>query len=201
VEITTSVIFLLIFNFQFLIFNEFLNVSIFQFLNLLFLFYIASVLVVIFVFDLKHYLIPDKVLFPAIIIAFVYRVLGNWKLPAWPVGREIGNLTFVLNYFYAILAGAGFFFLLWLISKGKWMGFGDVKLAVLLGLILGFPNILAALFSAFFIGSVVSIFLMAKKIKGMKSEVPFAPFLIAGTFIAMFWGDKIINWYLGLILF
>ena len=75
------------------------------------------------------------------------------------------------------------------------MGFGDVKLAVLMGLLLGFPDILTALFLAFLFGAVVGLVLMIFKGKKLKSEVPFAPFLITGTFLALFWSDAIINWY------
>src|SRR3989344_4594705 len=74
VEVATGLIFLLIFNFQFS-----MN---FQFFNFFFLFYVSSALIIIFVYDLKNYLIPDTVLFPAIVIAFLYRILEflllNW---------------------------------------------------------------------------------------------------------------------------
>ena len=80
------------------------------------------------------------------------------------------------------------------------MGFGDVKLAVLLGLILGLPNILAALFLAFFFGAIIGVSLMLLNQKGLKSELPFAPFLILGTFMALFWGPEILNWYMGLFI-
>jgi len=181
VEISTAVIFLLIFNFQFSIFNK---LSISQFLNLGFLFYIASVLIIIFVYDLKHYIIPDKILFPAIIISFAYRVFENFAM--------LGN------YLIAVIIGSGFFFTIWLVSRGKWMGFGDVKLAVLLGLLLGFPNILVGLFLAFFFGAIIGVILMAGQKKGLKSEIPFGPFLITGSFVAIFFGSQIIQWYLSI---
>jgi len=162
-------------------------------LALCFMLYVSCSMIVIFVYDLKHYLIPDNVLFPAIIITFMYRLfsgvfIGNWEL-------EIGH------FLLAALIASGFFLSIFLISRGKWMGFGDVKLAILLGLVLGFPNILVALFLSFFFGAIIGIILMSLKKKGLKSEVPFGPFLIAGTIIALFWGSQIVSWYTHFVLF
>lgn len=78
------------------------------------------------------------------------------------------------------------------------MGAGDIKLAFLMGLMLGYPNILVALFLAFFIGAIMGAGLIILGKKTMKSEVPFGPFLVLGTFIALFWGKIIINWYISL---
>ena len=80
------------------------------------------------------------------------------------------------------------------------MGFGDVKLAVLMGLLLGMPNILAALFLAFFFGAIIGVILMVFKKKSLKNEIPFGPFLITGTFLALFWGSQLINWYLNFLI-
>ena len=148
-------------------------------------------------------------MFPAIVIAFLYRILEflilNWGLiENWKL--KIENSALLLNYFYAIIIGSGFFLAIFLFSRGAAMGFGDVKLAVLMGLVLGFPNILVGLFLAFFFGAIIGVILMVfpfgaaqgKYKKGLKSEIPFGPFLIAGTFIAIFWGSAIINWYLKL---
>ena len=79
------------------------------------------------------------------------------------------------------------------------MGVGDIKLAFLMGLILGYPNILVALFLAFLIGAIIGVGLMVFGKKTIKSEVPFGPFLVAGTFIALFFGKEIINWYVSSI--
>ncbi len=189
VEAVTGLVFFLIYYF-FISQGSTVNFTGMKFtvyLNLAFLFYVSSVLIIIFVYDLKHYIIPDKILFPAIGIAFVYRIFQNLS----PV--SIGG------YFSAALIGSGFFLFIFLISGGRWIGFGDVKLAILLGLILGFPNILAGLFLAFFLGAIIGIILMIfGKSAGwrIKSEIPFGPFLITGTFIALFFGNAIINWYL-----
>ena len=75
------------------------------------------------------------------------------------------------------------------------MGFGDVKLAILMGLLLGMPNVFVALFLAFLFGAIIGLILMVCGRKGLKSEIPFGPFLIVGTFIALFFGDQIIQWY------
>jgi prepilin signal peptidase PulO-like enzyme (type II secretory pathway) len=176
VELLTGFIFLLVFHFQIASFDSYVSYSLLSF----FWYYIASSLLVIFVYDLKFFLIPDKVLFPAILVAVLYH--------------------FGLTYFLAAALASGFFLALFLVSKGTWMGFGDVKLAILLGLLLGFPNILVGLFLAFFFGAVVGVTLMyaplpkAHKI-GLKSQLPFAPFLIAGTFVALFWGTTLIDFY------
>lgn len=177
VELATGIIFLLIFNPQ-------------NIINSVFMFYVSSSLIVIFIYDLKHYLIPDAVLLPAIAASIVYRILEFLNFRNWD-----------LFGIWAAIIGSGFFLFIFLISKGRWMGFGDVKLAVLLGLITGFPNILVALFLAFFFGAIIGIILMANGKKKLKSEIPFGPFLISGTFIAIFWGDKIIEWYFKLFNF
>ena len=70
-----------------------------------------------------------------------------------------------------------------------------------MGLFLGFPDILVALFLAFLIGAMIGLGLIIFKKKGLKSEIPFGPFLITGTLIALFWGNQIINWYLNLITY
>jgi leader peptidase (prepilin peptidase)/N-methyltransferase len=69
-----------------------------------------------------------------------------------------------------------------------------------MGLFLSWPNILAALFSAFFIGAIIGIGLIIAGKKTLKSQVPFGPFLVIGTFIALFWGQNLINWYINLIV-
>jgi len=177
IEIITAILFLVIFiaTPQYTIYNI---------LNTFFLFYISSALIVIFVYDLKHYLIPDKILFPAIIVALIYNLIPPY------------NIQKILYVFLAAIIASAFFLVIFLISKGKWMGFGDVKLAFLMGLLLGMPNVLAALFLAFFFGAIIGLILMAFEKKSLKSEIPFAPFLIIGTFIAMFYGNQIIQWYL-----
>lgn len=189
VELATGLIFVSIYNLpavftqQFsLLYQGLGGQAIFNFIYCL---TISSFLIIIFVYDLKHYIIPDKVIYPAIVIAFIYNLLR--------LNLEPGR--FSLGVFWAALAAAGFFAAIVLISKGKWMGIGDIKLAALMGLILGSPGILVALLSAFFIGAVAGLGLIAAGKKKLSSEVPFGPFLVTGTFIALFWGERIIAWY------
>lgn len=200
IELVSGVLFVLVFNF--LGFDWKLKIGNWKLIELCLMFYITSSLIVIFVYDLKHYLIPDVVLFPAIIITFLYRLfenlfigsfIGNWEL-------KIGNFTPLISYFFAVIIASGFFLIIFLLSKGRAMGFGDVKLAILMGLLLGFPNILVALFLAFFFGAIIGIILMVFNRKSFKSEIPFGPFLITGTFITLFFGEKIINWYFKMFL-
>ena len=77
---------------------------------------------------------------------------------------------------------------------------GDAYLVILLGLILGLPEILSALFLAFFLGAVYGIIMLAMKKKKMKSQVPFAPFLVLGTLITLLFYSPIINWYFSLFM-
>lgn len=156
-----------------------------------FLLVISAFLIVIFVYDLKHYLIPDKVIFPAIAVAFLYHSLSSWFFGSWN------------SWFYglgAAFGAMGFFLLIFLISRGNWLGFGDVKLVFFLGLILGWPNVLAGLFLSFMIGALIGTILIFFGKKGLKSEVPFAPFLVMGTLIALFWGEKFVSWYFNFII-
>jgi len=191
VEIATGVLFIIaLTNFQFLIFN-FQSISNFQFLNLIFYLFFISILIIVFVYDLKHMLIPDKVIFPAIVIAAVYAVINIFA------SSRTGHALFLQLIAAAI--GSAFFYLLYAISRGKWIGFGDVKLAVFMGLVLGWPNILAGLLLGFLFGGIIGIILVLIFSKKMKSQVPFGPFLVVGTLIAMFWGQEIVRWYLQFI--
>jgi len=192
VEIFTGLLFLLIFNFQSPIFNQF---SIFNFQHLLVTGYwllVTCFLIIIFVYDLKHYIIPDKVIYPAILVSGIWYFVSSIFFHSYTRYE-------ILNTIYSALGAGLFFFLIVLISRGKWMGVGDIKLAFLMGLLLGFPKILVALFSAFLFGAIIGIGLIILKKKTIKSEVPFGPFLVTGTFIAIFFGENVINWYLNFL--
>ena len=153
------------------------------------LFVVSCFLIIIFVYDLKHYIIPDKIIYPVIIVSGIWYFVSGIFLNLYTKYE-------ILNTIYSAFGAAAFFLAIVLVSRGKWMGVGDIKLAFLMGLILGFPNILAALFLAFLIGAIIGVGLIAAQKKTFKSEVPFGPFLVTGTFIALFWGENIINWYL-----
>jgi prepilin signal peptidase PulO-like enzyme (type II secretory pathway) len=154
--------------------------------------FVFSCLVIIFVFDLKHYLIPDKVIYPAITLTLLYQFFNIWNFGHWDL---FGIWSLVLGILPSL-----FFLAIILISHETWMGFGDFKLSILMGIILGWPKILVSLFFAFFIGAIVGLILIFLKRKTMKSQIPFAPFSVSGTFLAMFFGERIIDWYLNLIL-
>lgn len=202
VESFTGILFVLVLNYELGIRNQ----GIFDFqgsLNLLFLILNSCFLILIFVFDLKHYIIPDKIIYPAIVIAFLYLLFESLRFKIWGLS-EIWDLGFGIFKglrlpLLAAFSAGGFFFLLWFLSRGKWLGFGDVKLAFFMGLFLGWPNILVGLFSAVLIGATIGLVLVGLGKKTLKSQVPFGPFLVTGTFIALFLGQNLIKWYLNLL--
>jgi len=97
------------------------------------------------------------------------------------------------EYFLAAVGAVGFLGLLYLITKGKGMGLGDVKLAVFMGLFLGGQKTILAFYMAFVIGALVSLILMIFKKANRKTLIPFGPFLILGILVAWFWGNEIIK--------
>lgn len=172
VEIATGLLFLLILNSQFSMLQVYYII-------------ITCFLIVIFVYDFKHYIIPDKVIYPALLLA-----TGYWLLVP----------GFSYSTLLSALGAGGFFLSLVLISRGKWMGLGDVKLAVLMGLVLGWPNILLALFLAFISGALIGLFLILAKKKTWQSQIPFGPFLSAATLATLLFGDYLIKMIEVLIL-
>jgi len=151
----------------------------------LLIFAIIPFLIIIFVYDLKRYIIPDKVIYPAIGIVLIYDLWMSW----------MSDIPWMSDILISAFGAAAFFAAIVFGSRGRWMGAGDIKLAFLMGLVLGFPNILAALSLAFVLGAIMGVGLIILGKKTMKSEVPFGPFLVAGTLIALFWGHELINWY------
>ncbi|MFA7142007.1 MAG: prepilin peptidase [Candidatus Paceibacterota bacterium] len=162
-----------------------------DFLNLLFCFFITTCFILIFVFDYKWLIIPDGVTFTGIGVTLIYLFSNTFILNAMTLDEL---LVRVLTSFIVFL----FFFALYFFSDKKAMGFGDVKLVILLGLLLGFPNIIPALFLAFALGAVIGLLSMKFKKLGLKSEIPFGPFLVVGAFIALFFGNYLVEWYLNL---
>ena len=156
--------------------------------------FLASVFIVVAGFDLKHYLILDKVIFPVLGIVLIRNFLSDLSTGIWSIGN---------GYFLSGIIGAGiiagFFFLQYIFSKGRWIGFGDVKYGLLLGAFAGFELSLVLLMVAYILGAFVGLGLIAINKKQLSSKLPFGTFLSASAIIVMLAGDKILNWYLKLI--
>ena len=159
-------------------------------IDMSFLLFAVCYLVLIFWHDYDFMLISDMVVYPAMIVTIFYQI---YKYTQSPLG--IADIHSPLTS--SLIAGLGaamFFFLLIWISKGKWIGGGDVKLGFLAGLIVGFPKILFVFFLTYLIGSVVSLGLIALKKKTWKSQIPFGPFMVTAILIVLFWSDQIQFW-------
>lgn len=146
-------------------------------------------LAILFAYDTKWFLLPDKVVFPLMGVAAGYGI--------FTVLGQSDTLGAVLSIGGAVLVLAGLYLLLWIISRGRWIGFGDVKLGLVLGLLVGtWPLALLTLFLANLIGCLIVIPGLVTKKLSRTTQVPFGPMLIVASFIAVLWGNHIINWYL-----
>lgn len=146
-------------------------------------------LAILFAYDAKWFLLPDRIVFPLIGLSAVFAGLGL-----------VGTSDMVASLFSvggAILILSGLYLALWLISKGSWIGFGDVKLGVALGLLLGqWELAFFALFLANLIGCLIVIPGLVTKKLSRTTQVPFGPMLIGGFFLAALFGTQFISWYL-----
>lgn len=177
VEFSTGLVFALIGSYFFVLENPA------TYLTTLYYLAIFSILVVIFVYDLKYMEIPMIVLWIGVAIAVLYFLANDWRT------FELAQTILSLGIFSGSLAGALaflFFFSLAYFSKETWMGYGDAYIGLLAGLIVGWPNILWTLVFSFTIGAAFGIALIFTKKKTMKSQVPFAPFLVLGILLTVF---------------
>ena len=154
------------------------------------LFYI-SLFMVLLVIDLEHGLILNKIVYPALVVALLLSIFLSLFLPQIEIVPEIKQA--------AIGGGIGVvvFFLIVIVSRGG-MGWGDVKLAALIGLVTGFPLIIVALLMGIILGGLAAVLLLGLKIRKRKEAIPFGPFLAVATIVTLLWGNDILNWYLGL---
>lgn len=146
--------------------------------------FVLAVFVLIFIMDARWYVILDKVSLPAAAIVVILNILAGYS---WQ------------NLLLSATIGTGFFLIQYAVSRGKALGGGDVRLGLLLGVALGWPNILAAIFLGYGIGAVSSVALLIFKKKNWKSIVPLGTFLTVGGVITLLFGDLIVSWYLQII--
>jgi leader peptidase (prepilin peptidase) / N-methyltransferase len=142
---------------------------------------LLATLVVVTAIDLKHQLIPDVITLPGIVVGLAANL-------------AIGHVSW-LDSVIGIVMGGGLFLVIILVSRGG-MGGGDMKLGAMLGAFLGWKALLFALFAAIVLGGVVAIAVLVSGLRGRKDPIPFGPFLAAGGAMALFWGERIINWWL-----
>ncbi len=150
--------------------------------RLLIVLVIISSLLIIFFTDLKFGIIPIK----PVVVALVASMVMHLLLPY--------DSAQVINYFLSGVALSSFFLSIFLITRGKGMGFGDVIYAFLMGFILGYPKVILGFYIAVLSGAIIPIVILTikkKKIRG--ATIPFGPFLVAGTIISLFWGNLLIE--------
>lgn len=156
-------------------------------IELLYYFFIVSSLVVLFFIDLRFGILPFSIILPASLVTFLYILLNTSYM--------------IQNYLYAALGAFAFFLILFLVTRGRGMGFGDVVYSFLMGLLLGFPQIITGLYLAFVSGAVISLVLVWLRKKKMQGgTIPFGPFLVFGTIVALLWGEPILHFVLGYLL-
>ena len=136
----------------------------------------------IFVVDMEHHIIPNRIVFPGLVVALAIASF-------WP---ELGIAKAAMG------AGAGFGLMLLLyLIPGMVIGEGDVKLAAVVGAAVGFPVVFISLGLSFVLGGVVAAGILLAKRGGRKTEVPFGPFIAVAALVSLMWGGPILDWYMG----
>lgn len=146
---------------------------------------IAYFLIFVFVYDYLYQEIWDRATTIPALIYIPFALYFSWD--TWQ------------SLLLGAVIGAGFFYLQFTLSKGRWVGGGDVRLGFFMGVILGTPKIILALLLAYVIGAFWSVFLILTKRKTIKDVTAFGTYLTLGTFISLLFGEAIIEFYMGLL--
>ncbi len=151
-----------------------------------FLFCLFAVLLVIFLTDLQYLIIPDSLVVLGGLFIFAYRLFSS-PSDLFPT-LLVGLMSFL------------FFYLIFWLTQGRGMGFGDVKFAFLMGFLLGFPSVVFAFYLAFLTGALVGLILLLSKKINFGKVIPFGPFLVVATIVVYLWQD-FFTWLVLKILF
>lgn len=170
IELATAVIFLVMYN----IFG--LNVYFFKAVVL------SSIVLVMSMIDLKHYIIPDELSFFTVVSGLVFFLI-------------IGDMSFK-SLVLAFLLGGGFLFIIAIIGP---MGGGDIKIMAGFALFMGLEKTILALLLSFILGGIIGILLILFKIKGRKDQMPFGPSLGLGTLLSFVYFNEIFTWYINIL--
>jgi prepilin signal peptidase PulO-like enzyme (type II secretory pathway) len=147
-------------------------------IQLFFYFFITSVLIILFVSDLRYLTLPVGIIIPAAFLSFLVRLFLGWSWYNLLLGAGAGFAFFAIQYF---------------LSKGKWLGDGDMYLGALMGAALGFPRIFYALALAYILGAVAALVLLTIGKVKWGSKLPLGVFLTFATFLFLFFGDQIVR--------
>jgi prepilin signal peptidase PulO-like enzyme (type II secretory pathway) len=146
-------------------------------------------LLALLVYDFRWMLLPNKIIYPTLAIAAAGRFV-------YLIGYEDRKAYALLMWVLSVAVASGIFWLLFIISQGKWIGFGDVRLGFITGTLLGTPS---KSFLMILLGSILgTLFVLPALIVGKKdmaSRLPFGPFLISATMIVILFGTSILDWY------
>lgn len=143
--------------------------------------FFTLVFALLFAFDLCTQTLPDRITIPAIVIAAIWNIALGVSFPPMVWG--------------ALVCG-GFFALQYLVSRGTWIGSGDIRYGFLLGILLGFSGGVLALFLAYVIGASVAIILLLSGLATRKSALPMGVFLSIAGFLVLVWGDVFVRYFL-----
>jgi leader peptidase (prepilin peptidase)/N-methyltransferase len=163
----------------------------FQALQPLFWLTVGILLVMIFVADMLYLLIPDITVGLLLVVTILYRASLIFAGIMQP--QDLLRAVVAMVVVFLIFAS------LWFFTGGKGMGMGDVKLVIPLTLLLGWPNILVGLFTAFLSGAIAGSVMILLGKRKFGQVIAFGPFLVVGTVIALTIGDQLLGWYLSLI--
>ena len=154
----------------------------------------ASLLLAIAIIDLEHGLILDRIVLPSLLLLLVIAPFWSELVDARPF---LGSESLVASLLNSVLAGLGAFlvFLVIAVAFPQGMGLGDVKLAGLIGLLVGFPGVVVALWLAVVTGGLVAMLLIVLRKKGRKDVIPFGPYLALGALAALLAGEEIVSGY------
>lgn len=164
----------------------------FQIIQPLYWLVVGILLLFILMADLRYFIIPDT----AVLLLTLATVIYQATLVGFGIMR---TQDFAWSMAAALVVMLGFGFL-WLITRGRGLGFGDVKLIFPLSLIVGWPVTIPMVMGAFVLGSVVGLVLIGSGKHRWKQPLPFGPFLIVSTCINLLWGHALVGWYLGYLL-
>ncbi len=146
--------------------------------------FFVCLLIVFFLTDFRYYLIPDKIILPAVLLTFIMNLL---------------SLKPASEMLFSGMVLASFFFIQFVVSRGRWVGGGDIRLGFLIGVMLGWPGSIDALLLSYVLGALVSVVLLLRKKKSWKSVVPYGTFLTTTAMMNILFGPVFLAWYLRIL--